>query len=96
LFHRHRGFRDANRGFHREAKAQTVAILHRGAAGEAQARFLARAFARQFGCGIGGGLVRVVAAFLSLEARPDIVGARALRFVLESEIFQISRWSKLF
>ena len=64
-----------------------MTVFHRGVAGETQACFFARAFADQFSLAVSGGLVRVVAAFLSLEVRPGIAGTGAFGFVFGPETF---------
>ena len=88
LVHGHGRFRRADGRLHLEQHAQAVAVLHRGMAGEAQARLLARAFFHELGLGVGGRGVGVVAALFAFEVRPRVAPARPLIVVLRAKTFQ--------
>lgn len=88
LVDRDRGLGRAHRGGDIEQDAKTVAVLHGGVSGEAQARLLARTLAHELRLPVGGRLVRLVAALLSLEVRPGVAASGALLLFLRAEALQ--------
>ncbi len=71
-----------------EAYAQSVTVFHRGAASEHSRASLPGS--DQFGLGVGGVFVRVVASLVSFEVHPRITATLSLAGVLGPETLQRS------